>query len=182
MPPLLLRELKRKPNSWIEPRIWPPAPDLPADRLVDLDTSSNKLSVFSCESEKLDKAKITVAAALIAKRNTVRDLDWVVISLDDVKKAGYDIVLTPKSGNSADADVNKGHFDIRNLTARAILKLLEMLTPKLEPGELPRRESVLSLSIAQELKALEAEKGPNFVMTDDVRKSADEILGESPEG
>lgn len=175
---LLLRELKNKPRSWTEPRTWPAAPDLPADRLVDLDTSSNELSLFSCEPDHLPNAKTRIAAALVAKRVTVKTLTWIVVPLELVTAAGYEVVRTPNHGNSADAEVNKGHHDIRNLTARKLVQLLEMLTPLTEDDGFPRLESVESLALARELR--EAENSGRYTMTERVRGVVDDLLREDP--
>ncbi len=174
---LLLRELKGRPDSWILLPDWLSASELPADRLVALNTASNELSMYSCDAERLQDEKLRITAALIAKRTQLKDVDWVVVPLARLEAAGYDIVNTPHSGQSLDSDVNRGHYDLRHLTARRLLELLEILTPESAEGDLPKRVSVLSLELARELRA--AEQSGRYRMQDaKLREQVDDILEE----
>lgn len=172
---LLLRELKERPASWSVLPDWLESPELPADRLVALNTTSNELSVFSCEANSLQDAKLRITAALVATRGKLTDVDWIVVPLTWLESAGYEVVNTPRSGNSLDAEVNKGHYDIRHLTANRVLELLKILTPKSGEGELPRRESVYSLALARELRAAE-QSGRYSMKIDKLREQVDDIL------
>jgi len=169
---LIIREVA-KATDWIEPRSWPDAPDLPADRLASLKTSSNDLSVFSCQSEVLAQAKIDIAVALRAKRDTpLRDFDCVVIPIADVEAADFQEEDTV--GKSADDEVNKTHYDIRELTARRLVDLLALLTPKIEADQLPRLVTVDRLELARAL--LEAERLGRVTLHDEVRRRARDLM------
>jgi hypothetical protein len=175
---LLLRQVE-KPKNWIEPRPWPAAPDLPADRFRDLNTSSNKLSFFSCESADLAAAKTRVAVALTANREALRDFDCIAVPKDVLVAAGFDVVSTPAGGQTAIPDINKGHHDVRELTARKLLKLLELLTPQTRAGTLPSVVTVYVPTLAQELWA--AEQAGTLTMKDKLRDQVKDQLEDLPE-
>jgi hypothetical protein len=171
---LLVRKVEGR--NWIEPRDWPDAPELPADRLADLNTKSNQLSVFVCEETDLPGATYHIAVALTANRTQLRDFDCIIVPLTTLQSADFNVVHTPKGGQSDDAEVNKRHHDIRQLTARKLLELLELMTPDADASKLPRRESVLAPVLARAL--LNAENEGRVKMKDELRQRVQEELSE----
>ena len=97
---------------------WLPDGELVADALKELRTTRGSLSVYRVDPEKenLDR----VIAAYACTRNSVNDIDYVLLPLE-VIEAAFDIAETP--GKTADDEVNRLHLDIEHLSASKLLLL-----------------------------------------------------------
>ncbi len=102
---------------------WLPAGELQGDALCDLRTTDNALSVFELKTEA-DKER--VAIALAATRDGLDVFDYAVF--DGSGLASLGIIADQTEGETPDIDVNKLHYDLRNLTVTRLASLAQVLS------------------------------------------------------
>ena len=102
----LLRKIEK--NRWM-PEAYVAQDDVPADALRDLQTGSNKLSVWLIEEDKSDLERIVVALA--AMRNVLSNLDYALLDSGILDK--INIKMSDSLGNSPDLTANsRWHRDL----------------------------------------------------------------------
>ena len=106
------RWLKRPTISWLS------GDEIQSDALLDLQTVSNKLSVYRVENE--DEAKATVIA-LAATRHSFSNLDYVLFEEDMLASTNIQFAL--QMGMTPDDSVNELHYDLQNLTVDKMAEL-----------------------------------------------------------
>ena len=95
---------------------WLSQDDIQSDALLDLRTEDNKLSVYKVENEA-DTERVIIALA--ATRENLSNLDYAVF--EDSTLASTDITISQQNGETPDAEVNKLHYDLTNLTVRKLV-------------------------------------------------------------
>ena len=106
---------------------WLPLDDLRADTFRDFRTTQNALSVFflnDIAQQTIDRVVVACAAG----RNSLHQVDYVVIAEDMVRALPVDIEEVP--GKTLDSEVNAWHRDLSRLTARRLLEMAVMLSTK----------------------------------------------------
>jgi hypothetical protein len=112
---------------------WLQEGELPADALQDIQTDSNRLSVFLIE----DGAPATlerVIGALAAKRDYLAKFDYVLFSSELLAELGIEWEATP--GDTLDGAVNACHRELVKLTAT---KLADFGTSLIRKGNVERK-------------------------------------------
>ena len=111
---------------WKNPNVsWLPSGDLQADALRDIQTKESALSVYSM-SDGIAFGRII--GALAAKRDSLSQIDYVLLELDFLKSQGFILHNTPEHGKTFDNDVNKVHYDIVNLSPLKLYELAQYIS------------------------------------------------------
>ncbi len=117
----LLRKIEK--NRWM-PEAYVAQDDVPADALRDLQTGSNKLSVWLIEEDKSNLERIVVALA--AMRNVLSNLDYALLDSGILDK--INIKMSDSLGNSPDLTANsRWHRDLIELSALRIVDLAKAI-------------------------------------------------------
>lgn len=143
-----LLRLFRKKNRWpSDATPWLDAGDVPADPLGDLATDDNTLSVYVVEDdpEKIDR----VLAGLVVGRQNGSEAEYILFDESLVLLAGIKIIKT--EGQTPDAEVNKWHRDLTEISALKLAKFATLLVPACDPLSKTPKEvaQILARSIAQ---------------------------------
>ena len=102
---------------------WLPRDELQSDALGDLQTKDNTISVYRVDNEQ-DAERVIVALA--ANREYVANLDYAIF--EDAEFDSIDIEVSQNEGETPDAEVNKLHYDLTNLTARKLVQLAQVVS------------------------------------------------------
>ncbi len=113
---------------------WLSQDDIQSDALLDLRTEDNKLSVYKVENEA-DTERVIIALA--ATRENLSNLDYAVF--EDSTLASTDITISQQNGETPDAEVNKLHYDLANLTVRKLVLLAQAVSSG-EHARMPVKE------------------------------------------
>jgi hypothetical protein len=118
---LVLRKLDKK--LWLDPRYSQKLGSLAADAVKNFRTSENSLSVFLVDD---DSAHITrVLAAVVSMSERIREADYALFDISILSALGVN--YEKEEGDTADAEVNKQHVNLVNLTAQQILMLAQRI-------------------------------------------------------
>lgn len=109
-------------TRWLKLK-WLPDGEIQADALVDLQTTGNALSVYKVESEA-DKERVVVGLA--ANRDNLANLDYAIF--EDSKFTSLAITVEQREGATPDMEVNKLHYELRNLTVGLLVQLAQMVS------------------------------------------------------
>lgn len=102
---------------------WLPDGELQGDALGDLQTTDSALSVFKVESET-DKERVVIGLA--ANRDNPANLDYAIF--EDSEFTSLGIAAEQREGATPDMEVNKLHFELRNLTVGRLAKLAQVVS------------------------------------------------------
>ncbi|GAB4506941.1 MAG: hypothetical protein Tsb0026_00150 [Sulfuricaulis sp.] len=118
---LFLRKLERK--LWLDPQYSKNLGGLAADAIKNFKTFGNSLSVFSVED---DPNLITrVLAAIIGGCDRICEAEYALFDSSILDDLG--IKYEQEDGKTADAEVNKQHVNLGDLTADQINNLAEKI-------------------------------------------------------
>ena len=125
---LFVRKVKQ--NRWFTEDAAPflDIGDVPADSVIDLQTSSNLLSVWEVEPDRSDLARIVRALALGPLK--IDHTSYIVFDSDRLGQA--EIEIQNNAGTSLDRGINHRHRDLV-LSGKKLVALAEVL---LRYGEL----------------------------------------------
>lgn len=124
--PFLLRTLRK--NKFVEelqPE-WVPQGDLQADVLKDLQTSSNKLSVWQIDDECTNLSR--VLAAVAATKNFLANIDYALVDIDVIAELGLTMSETP--GEVPDEVASESHRDLVQLSAEKVTELARAISDR----------------------------------------------------
>ena len=102
---------------------WLPPGELQGDSFLDLQTTSNTLSVYAINGDT-DKDRVT--SALAANRDNASTFDYAVF--DDAGFAALGIVAEPYEGTTLDVGVNQMHYHLINLTVGGLTGLARLVS------------------------------------------------------
>lgn len=129
---LALRKIER--GRWLTPSSMG-ANETPASALLDLQTTGNKLSIWVIKDNGENLTRVT--AALAAQRAQLSKLDYATVPLEDLRNAGFGLEESP--GDSLDAEANKSHMHLVELTVSKIAQLSTVLRPPERRTRIPER-------------------------------------------
>ena len=127
--------------------LWLSQGELQSDALLDLRTVGNAISIYEVRD---DTDELRVATALAANRDNVDVIDYAVF--EDIHFTALDLELAQPEGETPDVIVNTLHHDLRNLPARQLVGLAEIISSGVHT-RIPRK-TVSSLLT----EAIEAER------------------------
>ena len=94
-----------------------------ADALGDLQTSKNELSLFLVDTQE---ATNHVVAGLAANRQNVANVDYAII--DDTLLSTLNLRTIQKDAETPHFIANQLHYNIENLTAKGIFKIMQSIS------------------------------------------------------
>lgn len=132
---------------------WLAPGDLIADPIADFTTKEGKLSLFHVEDDRSNFDR--VVAALAANRDRVENFDYALIDWRHLEGAGYKRIHT--DGETPDAQVNKWHFDLVELSVQRVADLTRIFFNHRENFDRITRKRVKQL-IEDHLEFLSVDK------------------------
>jgi len=121
---------------------WLEDGDIPADRISDLRTEENQLSIWMLKEDKSELSRCLSAFA--ANRMRLTKLDYMIFNVDLLSELNLDYIES--KSNLRDKEINILHRDIINLSAKKLFSLAQVLTSKCELGR-KEKQDVASLLI-----------------------------------
>ena len=102
---------------------WLPPGELQGDALLDLQTKGNSLSIYEIQN---DSQEYRVAIALAATRKTIGKFDYAIFEDGQFENLGLTPILI--EGQTPDTLVNSLHYDLKDLTARNVVRLAAVIS------------------------------------------------------
>lgn len=137
---LLLRKIDKRAR-WLkddEAKQLLASGDVPSDPLGDLNTSGNKLSVWTVNSDKSNIDQI--ASAIASTRQRPADFSFIIFRLEDITSLGIEHENVP--GNTQHTLANRWHVDLIKLTGNKLKDLGKALLNKGELDTIPKKRIV----------------------------------------
>ena len=100
-----------------------PVGEAQADAFKDLQTKSNKLSVWVLDAEKSNLERLI--AALSANRDRLGKFDYALFDQNLIEQ--LQIKSTYVEGDTPDFEANKWHMDLEELTTKKLFQLTEVI-------------------------------------------------------
>lgn len=152
--PKILRKVKKA--FWIKHSFdWLESNSTQADSLNDLRTSDNTLSVWQVDDDKTNLERII--AALASNCDYISNFDYILLDMKEIERYGFSIENT--EGNSSDDDLNdKYHIDIKELSARKIYELSELIYNSAEVCRLNKKKVAELIKESLNSKHIKKEK------------------------
>jgi hypothetical protein len=118
--PRLLRTVRT--NRWIKDEAQPflAQDDVPADTVLDLNTSDNLLSVWELLEDRSNLERVVRAVAL--GRNHIDNAGYVIFDSKILEQAGIEMIKN--SGGTDDQEANAWHWDL-SLSGNKLVALVK---------------------------------------------------------
>ena len=130
---LLLRSGRK--NRWISEYDWLNEDEVVADVYADFKTDEGKLSLWRIPEDLSNLERI--CAAIAAKKQKVDKLDIFWFDEQVLKAYGVKSVSTP--GDTHDAEINKFHINIIELTTEKLYKLSDAVNSEVRSNQYIKR-------------------------------------------
>jgi len=116
---------------------WLREGEIIADVLKGLGTTRGALSIYEINEDKSNLHR--VIAAYTTTRNSVNDVDYVLVPIDTIKEK---FALEKTRGHTADDVVNGLHFDIIHLTPSKLIDLAYVFRDHREAMQRLRKKKI----------------------------------------
>lgn len=136
--PYLFRKIRQ--SRWLEREFdWLAQDEIPSDPLADFTTKSGALSIYVIEHLEHELIQ-RVAAAIAATSSNLSNLDFAIIRVENIHSLEFKISHEPAT--TPDEFVNRLHYDIRNLSAQALVGLVKLfwLNQDLNIDRIPEKD------------------------------------------
>jgi hypothetical protein len=137
--PFILRKIRKAKWYRSEAVTWLAEGDLQADALVDLSTKGNRLSVYLIDDDLTNLGLIV--AALAANCDFISDFDYALLPQGALSELNIRFEKLP--GDTPDAEVNRCHLDLIELTSSKIFALANTI------GTSSERKRILSKRVLE---------------------------------
>jgi len=146
--PLLLRKIRK--NRWFLPDEGLPyllEGEIPADPLVDLATSANRLSVWYIEADRSNLERVQVALA--SNGEYVSNFDYALF--EDRLLEGLNVKISQTVGSTPDESANvEWHRDVEELSASKLAEIAKIVFHYCEKARVPEIEVAVKVRRAIE--------------------------------
>ena len=130
--PLLLRKIRK--NRWF---LYLLEGEIPADPLVDLATSANRLSVWYIEADRSNLERVQVALA--SNGEYVSNFDYALF--EDRLLEGLNVKISQTVGSTPDESANvEWHRDVEELSASKLAEIAKIVFHYFEKARVPEIE------------------------------------------
>lgn len=122
--------------------------NFPADPLADLNTSNNRLSIFSVEKRNSKQIEYIIAG-LASNRNNLDKLSYALIKDTELNTNGF--AIEKSLGDTPCTKANEIHFEIIDLTAEKLVSFAKIINKsKLQITMLQKQVKDLLLDMYQQ--------------------------------
>jgi len=133
--PFLLRKVRR-PRWYHNVNLgWLQQGEIPADPLTDLDTQSNKLSLWHVEDDESNLDQVVTAIA--ATREHLDKVDYALLDQRYIWQLDIQVEKTPGGTPLAEADL--WHRDLTHLSAQKLLDLAKVMWDRARTARRPEK-------------------------------------------
>jgi len=106
--------------------------DVPADAIICLRTSDNKLSIWQCDGrEKGNVRDVVLAMATGSSYNTLDKMHIIALPKEEIEAEGIQLERSPDSGDTEVEELKKWHFDLIKLTLKDLTKIAILMLSKI---------------------------------------------------
>ncbi len=113
-------------GRWQTDPKWLQSGDIQAAALFDLRFSNNKLSIWKIDDTQSNLDRVIAALSVINKKKTIDNLDYVIITPEEIQTLGLKTEKSP--GSTLDTDANKDwHYDIIELSISKIVAIAKCI-------------------------------------------------------
>jgi hypothetical protein len=105
--------------------------DIQADAItVCLRTQGNELSVWQCDTARLDVSEVVLALTLADSKSRIDKMHIILLDKNHIESDGIDLKFT--SGNTLIEDLKSRHRDLFNLTMTKLCILAKRIATQIE--------------------------------------------------